>query len=654
VILSIFLGVIGLRGFGVLEPLELVAYDWCIRLRPDASEPDPRIVLITITEDDIRKQGRWPLTDETLAEALEILIGYLPRSIAIDLYRDIPVPPGNDRFNGILTKNPHIIATTKLSDDPVKVIPPPPALKDTDQIGFNDIPVDPDGVVRRGLLMMDDGERTVYSFSLRQALIYLQAEGIKPQPDATNPDYLRLGQTTLQPFESNDGSYVGADARGYQILLDFKGLRSPIRYFSLTALLSGQISPRAIKDKVVLIGVDTESVKDSFYTPLSWGPQAKPITGVALHAHVVSQLLRSALEGIRQVAILSDKQEGLWTLLWGMMGGALGLWVRSPWRFFLLGGGGLFVLSGAVYFSFLIGWWIPLVPPAVAWLVSAALVTAYMSNQEKKERAVLMQLFSRHVSPEVAEAVWRQREQFMDGGRPRSQKFTATVLFTDLKAFTSVSEKMDPQALLDWLNTYMEAMARLVMDHGGVIDNYVGDSIKADFGVPLPRTTEAAIAQDAVAAVNCALAMERELERLNTDWQQQKLPTAEMRIGIFTGPVVGGSLGSAQRLKYTTIGNTVNVASRLESYDQDRFDPDFANRSCRILIGEQTLRYLNHQFETKRVGEAVLKGKDEPVTIFRVVSHARASSNSMVEQGIESSQGNKKIPLAVNGVDNLK
>ncbi|HEY7553569.1 MAG TPA: adenylate/guanylate cyclase domain-containing protein [Candidatus Binatia bacterium] len=645
VILSISLGVIGLRGLGVLEPLELVAYDWCIRLRPDVSGPDPRIVLITITEDDIRKQGRWPLTDEILAEALEVLIGYLPRSIAIDLYRDIPVPPGHDRLNGILTKNPRIIATTKLSDDPAKVIPPPPALKDTDQIGFNDIPVDPDGIVRRALLMMDDGEQTVYSFSLRQALSYLQAEGITPQPDATNPDYLRLGQTTLHPFESNDGSYIGADARGYQILLDFKGLRSPIRYFSLTALLSGQISPTAIKDKVVLIGVDTESVKDSFYTPLSWGRQAKPISGLALHAHVVSQLLRSALEGSRQVAILGDKQEGLWTLLWGMMGGALGLWVRSPWRFSLLGGSGLFVLSCAVYFSFLIGWWIPLVPPAVAWLVSAALVTAYMSNQEKKERAVLMQLFSRHVSPEVAEAVWRQREQFMDGGRPRSQKFTATVLFTDLKAFTSISEKMDPQALLEWLNTYMEAMARLVMDHGGVIDNYVGDSIKADFGVPLPRTTEAAIAQDAVAAVNCALAMERELERLNADWQRQKLPTVEMRIGIFTGPVVGGSLGSAQRLKYTTIGNTVNVASRLESYDQDRFDPDFANRSCRILIGEQTLRYLNHQFETKRVGEAVLKGKNEPVTIFRVVSHARVSSNSVVEQGIEKLAGEQSDSL---------
>jgi adenylate cyclase len=644
VIVFISLGIVALRNFGLLEALELAAYDWCIRLRSDTAGSDPHIVLISVTEDDIRKQGRWPLTDDTLAQALEILTRYQPRSIAVDIYRDIPVPPGHDRLNKILTSNARIIATTKLSDNPANVIPPPPVLKNTDQVGFNDIPIDRDGIVRRGLLIMDDGERTLYSFSLRQALLYLQPEGILPQPDVSNPEHLRLGKTTFRPFEGNDGSYVAADARGYQILLDFKGLRSPFKYFSLTTLLSGEVDPMAIKDKVVLIGVNTESVKDSFYTPHSRGLEVEPISGAALHAHIVSQLLRSALYGDQQISILSDLQEGFWILLWGIMGGALGLWVRSPWRFSLTAAAGVFILSVAAYFAFLSGWWIPLVPPAMTWLVSAALVTAYISNQEKRERAVLMQLFSRHVSREVADVVWQQREQFMDGGRPRSQKFMATVLFTDLKGFTSVSEKMDPQGLLDWLNTYMETMAQLVMAHGGVIDNYIGDSIKADFGVPLPRTTEAAIAQDAVAAVNCALAMEKELRRLNAFWKQQDLPTVEMRVGIYTGLVVGGSLGSAQRLKYTTMGDTVNVASRLESFDKERFDPEFADNPCRILIGEETLKYLDHQFETKKIGSAILKGKDEEVIIYRVIGKAGKNPSTVVDADLgKLVEGRSKI-----------
>ena len=615
----ISVGAVALRSFGILESLELAAYDLCIRLRPDSSGPDPRIVLIAVTEDDIRKQGHWPLTDETMAQALEILSQSHPRAIGIDIYRDIPVPPGHEQLNAILTKNSRIIVITKFAADPASIIPPPPVLKSTDQVGFSDIPIDPDGIVRRALLMLDDGQRTLYSFALRQALLYLKPEGIMPQPDPVNPDYLRLGKATLRPFESNDGAYVGADAGGYQILLDFKGFREPLRSFSLTDLLSGKVDPEVIRDKIVLIGVNTESVKDFFYTPHSHGSQVRPISGLALHGQIISQLLRSALEGSKQIAVTSDTQEAAWILLWGVMGGALGLWVRSPWRLFLSGASGLVILSLCVFLAFLGGLWIPSVPPAMAWLGAAGLVTAYMLNLEKKERALLMQLFSRHVAPEVAETIWKQRDQFMDGGRPRSQKFIATVLFTDLRGFTSVSEKMDPQALLDWLNVYMEAMAQTVMNHGGVVDNYIGDAIKADFGVPLPRTADAEISRDAVAAVNCALAMEKELKQLNAVWQQQKLPTVEMRIGIFTGPVVGGSLGSAQRLKYTTVGDTVNIASRLESFDKDLVDPELADSPCRILIGETTLNYLDHQFQTKRVGEANLKGKDEKVTIYRVV-----------------------------------
>ena len=230
-----------------------------------------------------------------------------------------------------------------------------------------------------------------------------------------------------------------------------------------------------------------------------------------------------------------------------------------------------------------------------------------------------MKLFSKHVSPEVAESLWEQREQFLDGGRPRSQKLWVTVLFTDLQGFTSVSEKMDPQVLMDWLNAYMESVAKMVMEHGGVVDDYFGDGVKVNFGVPLPRTTDAEISQDAVNAVNCALSLEQEMVRLNALMKERGLPTLRMRIGIFTGPVVAGSLGSADRMKYTTIGDTVNTAARLESFDKELVLPHLATSPCRILIGESTLRYLDDQFETPRVGEMTLKGKETKISAYCVL-----------------------------------
>jgi adenylate cyclase len=159
-----------------------------------------------------------------------------------------------------------------------------------------------------------------------------------------------------------------------------------------------------------------------------------------------------------------------------------------------------------------------------------------------------------------------------------------------------------------------------VIEHGGVIDKYIGDSIMAIFGVPVPRTTEAEISQDAVNAVKCALAMERSLIELNNRWREQQLPTIGMRIGIFTGPLVAGCLGSVQRLEYTVIGDTVNTASRLESFEKDFFALDCLNSPCRIIIGEATLRRLGPQFKTQRIGEVSLKGKNQKMTVHCVVA----------------------------------
>ena len=625
------LGVLALRISGHFQTLELVAYDWCIRQETRTAPADPRVVFITITERDIQSLGRWPLTDEVLARALGLLLQSRPRMIGLDLYRDLEVPPGYDKLEAVFRSSPQIIAVTKFAEKDADAIPPPPALRGTDQVGVNDFVLDPGGVIRRGLLELDDGQTTAYSFALRLALGYLEHAGIVPQPDASNPEYLRLGPTTLIPFEANDGGYVDADARGYQILLDYRGGRAGIRSFTLSDLLSERIEPVAVHDKIVLIGSAADSVPDLFQTPYHTGfKTVRPTPGVVLHGLVVSQLLRAALEGVAPIATWTDEEEAAWIFAWGVLGGLVACWARSPLRFSLTVAGGLAGLAGVALILFWRGWWIPLAPSAAAWLCASGLVAAFISSEEKKQKALLMQLFSRHVSQEVAEAIWKERDQFLDGGRPRSRKAVATILFMDFRGYTTLAEKMEPQALLDWLNAYLGAMAQLVIEHGGVIDDYAGDALKANFGVPLVRGSEREIGRDALNAVNCALAMERELDRLNRYHEERQLPGVGMRIGIYTGPVVAGSVGTAQRLKYTTVGDTVNVAARLESFERERTEAVSGRLTCRILVGDTTVQYLKEQFLTERIGEVSLKGKEQKVGVFRL--SGRKTEDSFVRE----------------------
>ena len=319
------------------------------------------------------------------------------------------------------------------------------------------------------------------------------------------------------------------------------------------------------------------------------------------------------------MASLSDTWEALWILWWGVAAGMLVRLARSPWTFVAVGFAGLAALVGATIAMFWQGWWLPVVPPAVNWTVCAAVMTASVLSAERKQRAMLMNLFSRHVSEEIADAIWREREQFLDGGRPRSQKMLVTVLFSDFKGYTSMAEKMEPSMLMEWINSYVEAMAGVIGAHGGVVDDYAGDGIKANFGVPIPRQTEAEIAEEARRAVRCAVAMARQLGVLNVTWQGRGFQPVGMRIGIATGPVVSGSLGSVQRLKYTTVGDTVNAAARLESLDLEKV-PMTPGSLCRILIDERTRACLGGEFQTESIGEVMVKGKQQPLLTHRVLA----------------------------------
>ena len=188
---------------------------------------------------------------------------------------------------------------------------------------------------------------------------------------------------------------------------------------------------------------------------------------------------------------------------------------------------------------------------------------------------------------------------------------------------------------MSWLNDYMEEMASLIMAHGGVVDDYYGDAIKGDFGVPVIRTTEGQYRQDAENAVRCALAMRERLATINNKCIEGGLPRVRVRVGICTGYVVAGCLGSTMRMKYTTIGDAVNTAARLESLDKQSFGSVHEVTDCRILMTESTRRLLGRQFVVQPVGSIDLKGKQKAVAVYMVDGHDDANVVALHGRGVK-------------------
>jgi adenylate cyclase len=274
------------------------------------------------------------------------------------------------------------------------------------------------------------------------------------------------------------------------------------------------------------------------------------------------------------------------------------------------------------------GWWLPVIPPALAWTFSVSALAIYTRSRERAERSELMQLFSRHVTKQVAEDVWRHRDEFLEGGRPKPVRLTATILFLDVKGYTSNVEKMDPAELMEWIDAFLGAMAQAVLDRGGMVEDYFGDGMMACYGIPIPRGDQQGIREDATNAVATALAMDSTLRGLNARWRAEGRPAVAIRVGVCTGVVVAGSMGSANRLKYGVVGDAVVTAQRLESLGVDRIEHDFEAQPSRILISEETRGLLDASFETEGVGAFVVKGKNEPVTVYRVLGHAKPGVNS--------------------------
>ncbi|MDY6785787.1 MAG: CHASE2 domain-containing protein [Cyanobacteriota bacterium] len=360
-----------LRFAGFWQGMEWAMLDRFFQLRP-AAAIDPRVVVVTIDEPDIRAIRKYPLSDRILVRALEQLKAAQPRVIGLDLYRDLPVEPGYGALADLFQTTPNLIGIEKIVGSQVA---PPPVLNRLGQVGFADQVLDGDGKVRRALLSLRPSDGKVRpSLSLLLALRYLEKEGIREKPLSDGrKGTLRLGRTRLIPFQGDDGGYVRADDGGYQILLNFRGTQEQFATFSFTELLAGEVPRQAMSDRVVLLGATAQSVNDLFQVPGGdrfAGPPHQ-MAGVTLHANITSQILSAALDGRPMLYPWPPVAQWLWIALGCALGTGLSWRIESSQGIaiavFLAGGG----LVAVAYGFFLQGSWLPVVPALVGLGISA-------------------------------------------------------------------------------------------------------------------------------------------------------------------------------------------------------------------------------------------------------------------------------------------
>ncbi len=372
---TVTLLLMGVRRLGGLQSWELGTFDSLVRLQPDAG-PDPRLLIVGISEADIQALGRFPISDGAIAQTLAKLQKYQPKAIGLDLYRDLPQQPGHQELLTQL-KAQNVVAIAKLSDSDSPGVPAPPGIP-PDRVGFNDFVLDADGVVRRNLLSVSQADKkTAFSFSVQVALLYLK-DRVGPENSPINPNQIDWGKAEFLPLVPDSGGYANLDARGYQILLKYRSARQVARQVSIRQVLNGEIDPSWVKDKIVLIGTTAPSTRDVFLTPYSPALKQTPkMPGVMLHAQMLSQILSAVLQGRSLFWMWPEWAEILWNGGWAVVGGAIAWRIQHPARAALVGGVASIGLLGISFGLFMGGGWIPLVSPALGLVVTGVGVSAY-------------------------------------------------------------------------------------------------------------------------------------------------------------------------------------------------------------------------------------------------------------------------------------
>lgn len=441
---------------------------------------------------------------------------------------------------------------------------------------------DPDRCIRRTPLVKALNGVLYPSLSLEAVRLALGAPGVKILYD-------RAGQgVDAVAFSKTRQAATDPTAR---LILNFRAGRYP--RIPAADVAAGRTPPGFFADKIVLVGASAAGLRDWVSIP---GEAEFP--GVEVHAVAIDNLLcgdpfREAAWG--EVACLAA----------ALLGGLFLVWVTAARRFSVSLALLLVLLAGSVALSLVLAaqWRLILspVPCALTWFAAYLAAAGVRFRGEEHGRRQVRALFGSMVSGQVLQYMERHPESVSLTGR----RCEVTCLFTDLAGFTSIAERMDPGTLSRLMNAYLTPMTDLILEEGGFVNKYVGDAIMAVWGIPY------ALPDHAVRACRAALACQRELAQLRPRLKEEYGAEIHMRIGLETGEVTAGNMGSARRFEYTVMGDTVNRASRFEGLGKEF--------GVGIIIGERLKNAIGPAFSTRSLGKVTVKGKSEAVEVFELV-----------------------------------
>ncbi|TAK05014.1 adenylate/guanylate cyclase domain-containing protein [Patescibacteria group bacterium] len=545
-------------------------------------EPPANIVIVAIDDASIREIGRFPWRRSVHVALIEKLTEAGAKAVGYDVNFPEPTCAAGETGaacaddaklaaalreagNVVLPLEATFVKTAgETSPFAVRPIVPIPELTAVAPLGFVNTPPDADGVFRR---------------------VPLTVRGVSVERN--RPMFRAVFETAFpgRELSQTEGSFI----------VNYAGPKGTFRTIPFADVINDRVDPAMFRDAIVLVGATAPDLHDVLTTPTA---KRDPMPGIEVHANAIA----TELSGRNLRDLPAAARDILIVLFCAIAAAAmLRLRLRTAWLIV----GGTFGLYGLATFAlFDVGIVGDLFYPPLALAFASGATMAERTFREKAERLRTRTVLERYVSGAVVRDLMAHPEKLELGGERREM----TVLFSDLRGFTSISEKLSPEELVAVLNTYLDVMTGLVFAHEGVLDKYMGDAIMAFWGAPYDD------AQHAMHAVETGLAMRTRLVEMNAGGAFPEGVTLKLGIGVNSGPMVVGNMGSKNRFDYTVMGDAVNLGSRLEGLNKDY--------GTEIIVSESTKKLIGHGYLLRPLDRVAVKGKKEPIDIFEVVCGA--------------------------------